>query len=836
MQATEESPRSFGNATLLRETCRDLWAFTWIETLWQDIRYAARTLAHNPVFTIIAVAALALGIGANTTIYTVVTSALAFKMGVEHMERLVVVTATDASRRNPFAQSFDDYVNLRAEVKSIQSLAAYRRLPVNVSDRSSLPEQYICVEISDNSFPVAGVKPVLGRDFTSSDARPGASPVAILAYHVWQNRYGKDPSILGKTIRVDDVPRTVIGVMPPKIGFPEQADLWMPLLPDLRAGREVRDLLLFGRLADGAKLPSARAELDTIAHRLQTRAPDTYKGLIVDVRPFLENIGIYSVRPVLYAVVFAVGFVLLIACADVANLLLARAASRAREISIRIAIGAGRGRILRLLLLESLLLSSVAGLLGWLVALAGLRWFDVATANPTRPSWIDFSMNLHAFNYLAAISIGAGILFGLAPAFRLAKVDVNSAVKDGGHGAAGGKRGQRLASTLVVFEMVLCIVLLSGAGLTIRSAVNTYTAPIGVNASNVLTMLINLPEAKYPRPSDQVSFHRRLKMKLESLPGVEVVALASSMPTGYVQHFPYQLENHPAVDPDHRPVTAGLIVDADYFRVMQVRARRGREFDESDGISGTPDVIVNETFAAKAWAGEDPIGKRLRLIREQTPQRLATVVGVVPDIQQNFQRPMEHAPMIYLPYAAEQDPQRDMFLIARTHVPPSTLGEAFRKEVQSLDENLPVVGVKTLEELIAGSRIDSAVFAVLFSIFAGIALVLASVGLYAVVAHSVSQRTREIGVRMAVGGTTRDIVRMIFWQGMRRIVIGLAIGLPLGAALTFALRFLLVGVAPGDPLSLAGAALVLIFAGLLGCAIPARRAVRVDPLVALRCD
>jgi putative ABC transport system permease protein len=835
-EGTEASTarRSFGNATALQETCRDLWAFTWIETLWQDVRYAARTLAHAPGFTIVAVIALGLGIGANTTIYTVVSSALAFKMGVEHMERLVVVTATDASRRNPFGQSNADYLALRAEVKSIQSLAAYRRVVVNVSDRTGLPELYVCVEISDNSFPVAGVKPVLGRDFTSSDGRPDATPVLILAYRVWQDRYGKDPSILGKTIRVDDVPRTVIGVMPPNLQFPEQADLWMPLLPDLQAGREVHNLLLFGRLANGVQLPSARAEMDTIARRLQTKAPDTYKGLIVDVRPFLEIIGIYSVRPVLIAVVFAVGFVLLIACADVANLLLARAAARAREISIRIAIGAGRVRILRQLLVESLLLSSAAGLLGWLVALAGLRWFDVATANPTRPHWIDFSMNLHAFTYLAAISIGAGILFGLAPAFRLAKVDVNSVVKDGGHGAAGSKRGQRLASTLVVFEMVLCIVLLSGAGLTIRSAVNTYTAPTGVNASNVLTMLINLPEAKYPRPSDEVSFYRRLGTKLESLPGVEVVSLASSMPTGFVQYFPYQLENQPAVDPDHRPVTAGLIVGADYFRVMQVRTRRGRVFDESDGISGTSDVIVNESFAAKAWPGADPIGKRLRLIREQTPQGLATVVGVVPDIQQNFQRPVEHAPIVYLPYAA--DPQRVMVLVARTTVPPKTLGEAFRKEVQSLDENLPVVYVKTLEELIAGSRIDSAVFAVLFSIFAAIALMLASVGLYAVVAHSVSQRTREIGVRMAMGGTARDIVGMIFWQGMRRIVIGLAIGLPLGAALTFALRFLLVGVAPGDPISLAGAALVLILAGLLGCAIPARRAVRVDPMVALRCD
>ncbi|MGP0073693.1 MAG: ADOP family duplicated permease [Bryobacteraceae bacterium] len=830
--------RSFGNATALRETCRDLWAFTWIETLWQDIRYAARTLAHAPGFTIVAVIALALGIGANTTIYTVVSSALAFKMGVEHMERLVVVTATDASLRNPFAQSFDDYRNLSTEVKSIESLAAYRMVLVNLSDRAGLPERYSCVEISANGFAVAGTKPVLGRDFTFDDERPGATPVLILAYHVWQDRYGKDPSVLGRTIRVDEVPRTVIGVMPSKMQFPEDTDLWIPLVPDPQAGRAARNVLLFGRLANGVKLPSARAEMDTIAHRLQTRAPERYQGLIVDVQPFLDLIGIYSARRLLIAVVFAVGFVLLIGCADVANLLLARAAARAREISIRIAIGAGRARIVRQLLVESVLLASFAGVLGWLVAFAGLRAFDVLTSHARRPSWINFSMNLNAFVYLSAISIGAGILFGLAPAFRLAKVDVNSAVKDGGHGAAGTKRGQRLASALVVFEMVLCIVLLTGASLMIRSAINTYNAPIGVNASNVLTLQINLPEAKYSRLEDQVSFYRRLKTKLESLPGVNLVSLASSLPAGPVQYFPYQLETQASGDPDHTSAAVGLVVGADYFRVMQVRPRRGRAFTASDGLSGAPTVIVNEAFAASAWPGEDPIGQRLRLVRglarERTPQALMTVVGVAPNILPNFRRPLEHAPIIYLPYGAE--PPRLMYLIARTIVPPSTLAEAFRKEIQNLDENLPVFDVGTLQDRIAVSRMDVGSFTILFTIFAGIALVLASVGLYAVVAHSVSQRTREIGVRMAVGGTGRDIVRLVFSQGMWRIAAGLAIGLPLGAAVTFVLRAALVGVAPGDPLSLAGAALVLILAGLLGCAIPARRAVRVDPVVALRCD
>jgi predicted permease len=804
-----------------------------LQTLWQDIRFAARTLGKRPGFTIIVVLALALGIGANTIIYTVVSSALSFNIGVTHMERLVAIMAVDAARRDPFSHSWAEYRDLRGAVKSIPVLAAYRMIVVNWSDSARLPERFRCVQMSANGFAVAGTKPILGRDFASEDDQPSAPAVVILSYHLWQNRYGKDPSILGKTVRVDDVPRTIIGVMPSKMQFPGDTELWTPLDPDLRS-HAAGNLILFGRLANGVKLQSARAEIDTIAHRLEAKAPESYKGLIVDAQPFLNVIGFYSVRGILIAVVCAVVFVLLIACADVANLMLARSATRVREISVRIAIGATRARIVQHLLVESILLSSSAGLLGWLIAFTGLRWFDAATFNSTRPSWIDFSMNLRALAYLAAISIGTGILFGVAPAFRLAKVDVNSAFKDGGHGGVGSRRSQRLASALVVFEIVLCIVLLTGAGLTIRSAANTFGAPIGVNASNVLTMEIDLPEAKYPRTEDQVSFYRRLKANLESLPGVDVVSLVSSLPEGYVRYFPYQLEGQRPVDSNHQSFTACLVVGADYFRVMQVPVRRGRVFNDSDGTGGAPVVIVNESFAAKAWPGEDSLGKRVRWASEGTPQRLLTVAGLVPDIQQNFQRPLDRAPMIYLSYAAE--PQRAMVLVARTTVPPSTLGEPFRREVQRLDENLPVDRVRTLKQVIAEGRGDAAVFVTLLSIFAGVALLLAWAGLYAVVAHSVSQRTREIGVRMALGGTAGGIIRLVFWQGMRRIVIGLAIGLPLAGAVTFVLRAVLVGVAPGDPLSLAGAALVLILAGVLGCAIPAHRAVRVDPAVALRCE
>ena len=572
-----EARRRLGNPLLLKEVCRELWTFQYLVSCWQDLRYALRTLAANPGVTIVAVLALALSIGANTTVFSVVSSALSFDMGVDQVERLVFISATDASRRDSFSQSYLDLRDFRPEIKSIQDLAAYRFVPVNLSDTRGLPERYSCVQMSANAFSVIEIKPVLGRSFSAEDERPDASPVLMLTYHIWQNRFGKDPAILGRTVKVDEVARTVIGVMPPNMRFPEDTDLWTPLsASDLLGNRNNRDLLLFGRLGDGVKLATARAEMDTIAYRLAARDPASYKGLVADVRPFLELIGVYDARSLLIAMLCALGFVLLIACADVANLLLARAAARSREISIRIAIGAGRGRIIRQLLIESLALAITGGFFGWLIALAGLRWFDAASSKSPRPSWVDFSMNTRAFVYLAAISLGAGILFGLAPALRLSKADVNSAVKDGGHGAAGGKQSRRLANLLVVFEMVLCVVLLAGAGLTIRSSINLYSSPIGVNPSSVLTMHINLPEAKYPRAADQISFHERLKTKLGSLPGVESVSLASHLPTSGWTEFAFEVDGAQQSDLNHLPATAGLVVGADYFRVMQVRPRRGR--------------------------------------------------------------------------------------------------------------------------------------------------------------------------------------------------------------------------------------------------------------------
>lgn len=824
------APVSFGNATALKEACRELRMFPRLDVLWQDLRYAFRTLARTPGFTLVAVVALALGIGADTAIFTIVKGAFSWDLGLDHVDRMILVSLADSSHRQDFGMSYPDFLDLRSQATSLEGLAAYRMASVNLSDNRSLPERYYCVTMSANGFLVSEQKPVLGRGFVADDERPGAPPVAVLSYHVWQDRYGKDPGMAGKTIRVNDVPHTVVGVMPPGKRFPEETDLWTPLIPDAPAlQRANRDLMLFGRLPRGGSTAAAGAQLATISTRLAKQFPDSNKGLTAEVQPIGQITGAYNMRPLFAALWVAVGFVLLIACADVAIMLLARGAGRAREISIRVAIGAGRGRILRQLLVESVILSIAGGFLGWLVALGGLRWFDAGTGVVPKPVWLQLSLDGMAFLYLAAVSIGAGIFFGLAPALRLSKIDVYAAIKDGGQGVAGRRRALSLSNGLVALQMALCIVLLSGAGLMIRSTVNLYAAPLGMDPAGVLTMRINLPEAKYPLPESQVHFHRTLQARLEALAGVESAGIVSNLPLGSWIPVSYELEGAVS-DPGHSRQTGALVASPTYFRVMGVNPRRGRLLLETDA-AGAPVVLVNETFAHQLWPDGGGLGKRLRLAGNPSSLWL-TVVGIVPDILQNFRNPLEHDPLIYLPFS--EDPRREMFIVARTRVPPATLARPFRRAVRNLDENLPVYEVRTLEGRLAESRLTVNLLGAMFAVFAAVALVLATVGLYAVTAHSVGQRTQEIGVRMAVGGTRRDILRLVFAQGIRPLLLGVVLGLPAAFGVTRVLRAVLVGVSPGDPVSFTLVVVVLAAAGVLGCAVPARRATRVDPIVALR--
>jgi predicted permease len=615
--------------------------------------------------------------------------------------------------------------------------------------------------------------------------------------------------------------------------FPIDADAWTALVPGKESEkRDSRFLGAFGSMGPGVTEKSARAEMETIARGLEKAYPTTNRGITAVGHTFSEEFNGPEERMLLAALMGAVLFVLLIACSNVANLLLARAVDRSREISVRVALGASRWRIIRQLLVESVMLSISGGVLGWFIAIWGLRAFDAAVRDRV-PAWMNFWMDYRGFSYLAAISIGTGLLFGFAPALRLSKLDVNTSLREGGRGSSGGVRARYLSGLLVVTEMALAVVLLAGSGLMIRSFLNVYGSKTGVNIRNVLVMRLFLPETKYPRPEDQISFHERLKARLEALPGVEVSTISNTMPTGGSMKFPYELERSQPVDEKLRPTLSALLISPDYFRVMDLRVLRGRAFTEADGVSGAlPVILVNQRFVEKFWSGDDPIGKRLRLFNGNKPEAWLSVVGVVPNILQNDISVREYDPLIYLPYRYK--PERDMSIMARTRVSPGTLGTAFWREVQAVDGDMPIYNLRTLEERLALNYWAQRIFAVLFAIFAVIALALASVGLYAVIAHSVSQRTQEIGVRMALGASGRKILEMVFVQGMRQFIIGLAVGLSAAFGLTRVLKSLLVQVSPADPATFVMISLVLAAAAALGCLIPALRAMRVDPAVALR--
>ncbi len=798
----------------------------------EDVRFGLRTLAKNPGFTAVAITALALGIGVNGTVFSLANAVLFKNLPFANSDRILYLVSADSSKSYwNRGISYPEYRDLRAAVKSFDAVGISGQDSANLSDHTASPEGYNGAFVSANTFSLIGQKPVAGRDFLPSDEQPGAAPVAILSYKVWENRYGKDPAVIGRTVRLDEVPTTIIGVMPARLDFPREAQIWTPFVPKPEhEKRQNRWFTVYGHLAPGANLKTASAEVSAIMQRLATEYPITDKtvgGRVIDYNEFFagnEN----GIKIIFLAMLGAVGFVLLIACANVANLQLARAFGRMREISIRVALGAGRWRIVRQLLIESLMLSAAGGAIGWLLALWGIHTFDAAVTPTGKPAALDFSMDLRALLYLAAITIGTGLLFGLAPALRLSKLDVNTALKDGGRGSSAG-RGKYLSGLLVVVEMALAVVLLAGAGLMIRSFMNAYRSDLGIHTTNMLTMRIDLPPVKYARPDQQIAFFDRLKARLDSTPGVEISTVTTSLPLDGTWNFSYEIEGQPQSDARRRPNVNAVIAGPDYFHVMGDQPLAGREFDSSDSSAA---VIVNRQLAETFWHGEDVLGKRLRIYKKDVAQPWLTVVGVVPDISYDRNSRAKRDPLVYLPY--RQQTPTSVWIAARTTVPPSSLTQVFRREVQALDQDLPVFDLRTLDAYLEHTNWPYRVFGMLFAIFAAIALALASVGLYAVIAHSVGQRTQEIGVRIALGARNRNILGLVFSQGMTQLAIGLVIGIAAALAVTSVLKSLLVDVSPSDPLTFAFAVLVLSTAAGLGCLIPARRAMRVDPIEALR--
>jgi putative ABC transport system permease protein len=805
------------------------------------LKYAFRMLLKDPWFTLVAVLALALGIGVNSTVFTFVNAVLLRGLPFPNADQIVHLTSRNTAEGNSQGVSYPDFQDWRANARTLSSLAAYQQSTMNISDSGHPPERASGVKVSTNAFSIIGERPIQGRDFTDDEDRKGAEPVAILGFGIWKTRYGSDPGIIGKTIKINDVATTVIGVMAEGMRFPTNTDVWVPLIPDAdMERRDVRRANLFGRLAPGVTLKQAQTELSGICKNLERQYPDTNKSMDAEIMTFNQRFNGGPIRVVFLALMGAVGFVLLIACANVANLLLSRSARRSREMALRIALGASRGRVIRQLLVESTLLAFLGGVLGWFMSLAGVRLFDMAVQDVGKPYWIKFTMDATVFAFLVAVCFATGIIFGIVPALQVSKTNLNEILKESGRGNAGGRRARWMASSMVVVELALTIVLLAGAGLMIRSFMKLYSMDIGVDTTRMLTMRLALPDKKYPTADKRRLFYEALLPHLAAIPGVAASSITSAPPGNGAGSRAIEFEGRPEPDPKKVPQVTTLYVSEGYFDTLGVTARQGRLLGEIDGNAGSEAVVVNARFVAQHYPGEDVIGKRIRLKAPtsgpdaQKVKPWMSIVGVTPSIRQRNVQDVEPDAVIYMAYRL--DPPSGTAILIRGHGDPGALTSSVREAVQATDPDQPVFGVQTMEQSFAQQRWPYRVFGTMFTIFAIIALVLSSVGIYAVTAYSVTQRTQEIGVRMALGAQPRQVSWLILRQGLVQLVIGLVLGTA-GAVLAGpVLQTLLVQIKPTDPITLGGIGLLFTAVTVCACLIPARRATRLDPLTALRIE
>jgi predicted permease len=813
----------------------------------QDLRFTFRLIAKERWFSAVAVVALMLGIGVNATVFTLVNAVLIRGLPFHDSGQLYMLGWQPKTGQRTLNISAAELEDWRAQARTFSGLAAFSNTSFNISDDRTMPEQARGTWLTANGFSVLGQQPLLGRNFTPSEDRRGAEPVVILGYSIWKNRYGADPNVLGRIVRLNGKPATIVGVMPENMKFPTNAELWAPFVPTTaQEKRDARPLGVFGRLRDGATAAQAQTEMNGIAQRLSAAYPDTNKDLVgVRVETFNERFNGGQIRIVFLAMMGAVGFVLLIACANVANLLLSRSAHRAREIALRIALGATRWRVIRQLLLESVVLGFIGGALGLLLAMVGVRLFDAAVADSGKPYWIVFTIDYVVFGFLAVICVLSGVIFGLAPALHVTRTNINDVLKEGGRGTAGGRRARWLSSTMVVVELALTIVLLVGAGLMMRSFMKLYTLDLGIRTEHLMTMRMQLPDTKYATPELRRAFFERLEPRLAGIPGVELAALTTSVPPFGSGSRTFQIDGRPAAKPDEpKPSVSTVTISPKFFDVVGVQMRRGRPFYETDGAAGSETVIINERMASQFFPGEDPMGERIRFPSDPPPGAPApaspgqsqgvwrTIVGISPSIRHSSPQDAEPTAVVYMPF--RQDPPGFAALLVRSRLPPGTVMDAARKEVQAIDQDQPVFTIQTLDQMLEQARWPFRVFGSLFVIFAVIALVLSSVGLYAVMAYSVTQRTQEIGVRMALGAEGRQVSWLILKRGLVQLAIALTLGLAGAFGLSRVLRTILVQVTPNDPVTFASITILLTIVSITACLLPARRATRVDPLVALR--
>ena len=803
-----------------------------METLLKDVRYGIRSLLKQPAFTAIAVITLALGIAGNTVIFSAVNSLLVKPLAFPDLDRMVAIWEARPSQgveRNEVTMA--DYLDWRKQNQTFEQMGLYRWWSVNLTGVES-PERIQGFLVSTNFLDVTGVKPFIGRAFSAEEDQPGKDAVVILNYGLWQRRFGGDANIVNHTVSLNGVKRTIIGVMPKEFNYPSGMDVMAPLAltPELASNRDNHTYYVLGRLKQNVSLPRAQTDLSTIAARLEKDYPQANTGHGVVVYPIVEDTVRFYARA-LWVLMGAVGFVLLIACANVANLTLARSSTRQREIALRLALGASRSRIIRQLLTESVMVALVGGAIGVLIAYWGID--AMRAANPGEaakfaPGWEHLGINFPVLVFTLGVSVLSGALFGLAPAWQASKPDLNDALKEGGRTTSSS---HRLRNALVICEVALALMLLVSAGLLLRSFLSLLNTDPGFNSTNLLTMKLVLPAAKYKDDPARAAFYSELLDRIRILPGVESVAAVNYLPLGGSNSSDvFLIEGLPAPPPGQEFVGRYRVCTPDYFQTMGIPVLKGRAFTEQDKADAPPVVIVNETLAQRFWPNQDPINKRMRFTGPLEKNPWIQVVGVVKDVKHDLSLPMSSD--YYLPQ--NQDTWSSMVLVAKTKTEPTSMAASIRQQVWAIDKDEPVFDVRTMQQVRALSVALYSFSSVTLTIFAAVALILSAVGIYGVMAYVVTQRTHEIGIRMALGARSRDVLRLVVRHGMTLALIGVGVGLGGAWALTRFMSSLLVGVSPTDAVTLSAVSLCLISIALIACYLPARRATKVDPLVALR--
>ena len=800
-----------------------------MDSIVKDLRFAIRGLIKRPGFTAIVLMALALGIGANTAIFSLVNAVVLQPLPFPEPDRLVWMYGNIRNGGNRASVSPLDFLDYRSQNKTFEQFAASGTLPLAVTlTGSGEPERLQASGVTGNFFQAYGVSPALGRGFTLENEKPGQNQVTVLSYALWQKRFGGDPDILSKTIVLDGKASQVIGVMGQDVAFPQAADLWVPMVfegdPDMTQ-RKAHFLRPIGRLKEGVSLSQAQADTDLIAAQLEKQFPESNTGWNLRLIPLREQL-IGSSRTTLFILFGAVGFVLLIACANVANLLLVRAAARQKEIALRTALGASRWRIVRQMITESLLLAICGGALGALLATWGVQLL-VKLSEGSLPPTVKVQIDATVLAFTLVISVITGLLFGLAPALRTAKVQLIDSLKDGVRGASESTLRNRTRSLLIVFESAVAVMLLIGAGLLVRSLVALQNVDPGFTAENVLTMRLDLPRNKYDKPEKASSFFQQLEARVAGLPGVETVGMVTELPmSGQLNDMPFTIEGRPAVAPGQEFDADFRRVNENYFSALRIPLLRGRNFTTQEVRQGDKVTIISQQLVDAVFPNEEPLGKR---IVTAMGNQAFEIIGIVGDLRH---RSLESAPnpAMYFPTLATGRAN----LAIRMHGDPLSIVGAVRKEVQAIDPDQPIAAVKPMTEWVESTVAAPRYRTTLLALFAALAMILAATGIYGVMSYSVAQRTHEIGVRMALGARRGDVLKLVVRQGMLLAIVGVVVGLLGAFALTRVMSSLMFGVTTKDPVTFVVVALLLVAVAFIACFVPARRATKVDPLTALR--